>query len=166
LGKIWEKIGKNRRNRQYINQYSASLWLTRSSPDFPDFPIFRSKFSLCRHLAKTTTFSPHLQLLPETGLVLQKRSGDIAVRKNLTSSDWHDAVGPLRSRELIAGRADSEDDGNDDLLTLSEALWSPTAAQAALRWAVIASEDQRLHLQLQALLSSATVLNSRPIFKG
>jgi hypothetical protein len=64
LGKIWEKIGKNRRTRQYINQYSASLWLTRSSPDFPDFLIFRSN-----------SFNSHdifgFEMLPNTSLVLQ-----------------------------------------------------------------------------------------------
>jgi hypothetical protein len=42
----WENLGKkgkNRRIRQYISQYSASLWFTRSLPDFPNFPNFPIK---------------------------------------------------------------------------------------------------------------------------
>jgi hypothetical protein len=74
-------------------------------------------------------------------------------------------VGLLRSRELIAGRDKTEEeDENDDLLAIIDALQDPASAQAALRWAVVVGKDQRL--QLQALPASATTLNSRPLLKG
>jgi hypothetical protein len=40
-------------------------------------------------------------LLPATALVLHKRPIDIVIRKNLTTSDWLDVIGLLRSRDLI-----------------------------------------------------------------
>jgi hypothetical protein len=105
-------------------------------------------------------------LLPATALVLHKRPIDIVIRRNLTTSDWLDVIGLLRSRDLIAGAPEADEDDNEDLLTLIAALEDPGTAQASIRWAVVAGQDHKMHLQLQALPASATNLNSKPIFKG
>jgi hypothetical protein len=63
------------------------------------------------------------------------------IRKNLTTSDWLDMIGLLRSRDLTAGGTEAEEDDNEDLLTLIGALDDPSTAQASIRWAVVAGQD-------------------------
>jgi hypothetical protein len=104
-------------------------------------------------------------LLPATNLVLQTRPGQIQLRKNMLSSDWIDVIDKIRSRELLAGRAGSDDD-NDDLLALIESLADKEGLAASIRWALGVGPDLRLELVLQALPASVEALNSKPQLKG
>jgi hypothetical protein len=108
------------------------------------------------------------EMIPETTKVLQRRPEDITIRQNLTTSEWKEVNDLLRARELVASGPDPDEDDydNKDILQLIHGLAEPAQGQASLRWAVGATIDNKLELVLQALPAAASVLNSKPIFKG
>jgi hypothetical protein len=114
----------------------------------------------------TTIFSS--SFIPATDLFYQIRASSIKIRKNQTTSEWYDVIQLLKEHKIITSRpgASEEEDDNEDLITLLDSVSNPAEAQAAIRWAVCASEDSHLDLVLEALPASATVLNSKPILKG
>jgi hypothetical protein len=106
------------------------------------------------------------EIIPDTTIMIQKRPEDIAIRRNMTSSEWSDLVTLLRARDALAYRGEEEEDDTEDLLELIGALADPQQAQASIRWAICATADRQLELVLQGLPAPAAILNSKPLLKG
>jgi hypothetical protein len=106
--------------------------------------------------------------IPATDLFYQIRASSIKIRKNQTTPEWCDIIHLLKEHEILTSRPgiSKEEDDNEDLITLLGSVSNSAEAQAAIRWAVRASEDNNLDLVLEALPASATVLNSKPTLKG
>jgi hypothetical protein len=107
-------------------------------------------------------------LMPEASLQLNVRPAEVKIRRNQTTSEWHDVTSKLKARDILAYRQlDTEDeDDTEDLLELIEQLADKEEVSASYRWAVGVTTGLKLELVLQRLPASAKHLNSKPIFKG
>ena len=104
--------------------------------------------------------------LPKWHLRMQKWPADITIRRNMTSSAWFDMTTLLAANQI---EVTEKDDGDSvDSAQLCEGLnriRDKILSSCSWRWAVCASEDDRLELQLQCIPVSTTYLNSKPQFK-
>ena len=88
---------------------------------------------------------------------------DVVIRRNQATGDWVDV------EALVAGRdAEIVDAGgafippNEFLAILAE---QDPPRSASIRWAVVIADDGGVHLQLQTLPGSPTVLNGKPMLR-
>jgi hypothetical protein len=87
---------------------------------------------------------------------------DIEVRRNMVTSTWKDAYDLLASKKADVVNEQDEPIPMDQFLReMKEA-----GRAAALRFAVVIGEDQRVQLQLQGLPASAASLMGKPAFRG
>ena len=83
----------------------------------------------------------------------------------MTTSQWHEIMALLTANELTA--TDSEGQPVECRTVVENLLALPprSVTSAVLRWAVCASEDGKLEVQLQCLPAPITLLASKPVFK-
>jgi hypothetical protein len=103
--------------------------------------------------------------LPKRKLQLQYWPRDIAIRRNMVTSAWMDVTEMISAND--ATLLDIEDSLVDSKEVLEGLLSLPDRAtsSAALRWAVVIAEDDKLELQLQHLPLAGSCLAAKPIFK-
>ena len=108
---------------------------------------------------------PAAALLPKCYLKYQCWPGEMAIRRNMTTSQWLDIMAMLTANELTA--VDSEDQPVECRTVVENLLALPprSVTSAVLRWAVCASEDGKLEVQLQSLPAAITTLTGKPLFK-
>ena len=88
---------------------------------------------------------------------------DVAIRRNMASSDWADIEAMAAGRDLeILDREGALIPPGEFLATLAR-LDPPNAG--SVRWAVTTSDDSSFQLQLQGLPGSTPTLNSKPILR-
>ena len=111
------------------------------------------------------TIIPAAAVLPKCKITYQQWPADIAIRRNMTTSQWHNVKALLSANEFSA--ADEQDKAVEcqTIVKNLQALPNRSIISAALRWAVCVSEDQRLEIQLQSLPAPVATLSSKPIFK-
>ena len=111
------------------------------------------------------TIIPAAVVLPKCKITYQQWPADIAIRRNMTTSQWHDVKTLLSANEFSA--ADEQDEAVEcqTIVKNLQALPNRSIISAALRRAVCVSEDQRLEIQLQCLPAPVATLSSKPIFK-
>jgi hypothetical protein len=89
----------------------------------------------------------------------QIEAKDIQLRSNMTSGEWFDA------HKLIEDKVAWVEDGKGHRVKEEEVLQMLSGRAAAIRFAVVLSEDARLELNLQTLPAAAEVLIREPGFK-
>ena len=109
--------------------------------------------------------------IQETPLQYEVWPRDVALRRNMASSEWLDVATLLASNDIAvmtgqeaAGSAAVET--NEALLAVLSAAKDKTNYSASIRWAVVAGNDGRLELVLQSLPAAAAVLTGKPIMRG
>jgi len=87
---------------------------------------------------------------------------DIIIRRNMTTSAWLDVPELIRLRQAVVKDLD------DQVVPIEDVAASVNShgTGAAIRWAIVIGEDERLRLQLSALPASADVLAGKPAFRG
>lgn len=108
---------------------------------------------------------PAAATLPKCKITYQQWPADIGIRRNMTTSAWLDIMTLMAANELTAADEDGDVIECTDVIENLQSLPNRSVISAAVRWAVCASEDQRLEIQLQCLPVPVTTLNSKPIFK-
>jgi hypothetical protein len=83
---------------------------------------------------------------------------DIQLRRNMTSGEWFDA------RKLIEDKDAWVEDEDEDEVQEEEVLQMLLGRTAAIRFAVVRSEDDKLELNLQTLPAAVEVLIGEPRF--
>ena len=108
---------------------------------------------------------PAAAVLPKCSLKYQCWPGEMGIRRNMTTSQWHDVMALLTANELTA--TDSEGQPVECRTVVENLLALPprSVTSAVLRWAVCASKDGKLEVQLQCLPAPITSLASKPVFK-
>ncbi len=103
---------------------------------------------------------------PDWELVYTTWPRQIAIRRNMATSDWFDVRDLILSND---GRVQLKEGGNieakeavDYLDTIPDRLMG----SAALRWAVLVGDDRKLRLALQGLPSPAASFSGKPAFRG
>jgi hypothetical protein len=84
---------------------------------------------------------------------------DLEIRRNMTTSIWHDIS------DLVASNEAQVLDG-EAAVGLETAAPQLKEAGLAYRFAVVVGADERMMLQLQMLPASAATLMGRPTFRG
>jgi hypothetical protein len=104
-------------------------------------------------------------MLPSVVVKIQLRPREIGIRQNLTTSEWIDK---LKSKDfLLTEEAEGDDENaNGDFITILEAAADKAEVSASIRWAIAATQDGTLILELQCLPAAAATLNSIPALKG
>jgi hypothetical protein len=107
-------------------------------------------------------------MLPSVIVKIQLRPREIGIRQNLTTSEWVDVIDKLKSKDfLLAEEAEGDDENaNWDFITILEAAADKAEVSASIRWAIAATQDGTLILELQCLPATAATLNSIPALKG
>ena len=119
--------------------------------------VLEAKFELSALLPAATG-------LPKWIITYQQFPRDVAIRRNMVSGEWTDALALLASHEFTIADTSGEP---IDLQRVNQAIQDLPAKQnqgAAIRWSVTVSAAGQLELQLQALPSSANNLGCKPIF--
>ena len=119
------------------------------------------------------------QSVPDLDVLWEIWPRDVAIRRNMTSSEWVDLTTLLQANDALAfdrdwvrlgGEGGSGGDGppskNEALLSFLADLPERSRCGAAVRWAVAIGPDYNLELVLQGLPASAAVLNGKPAFRG
>ena len=87
---------------------------------------------------------------------------DVEIRRNMTTGPWMDAM------ELLSTRKAAVTNEEGAILPHDHVVTDITAAgyAAAIRFAVVIGEDERMQLHLQCLPASAATLMGKPAFRG
>jgi len=94
--------------------------------------------------------------------VLQSWPKDVAIRRNMTTSAWLDVPELIRSRKAVVKDSTGRTVPIEDVaLAIND-----HGTGAAIRWAVVIGEDEKLRLQLSALPAGADILAGKPAFRG
>jgi hypothetical protein len=106
-------------------------------------------------------------MLPSVVIKIQLRPREIGIRQNLSTSEWIDVLDRLKARDfVIMSEDEEEEDSNGDFIAVLEAAADKSEVSASVRWAIAATQDGSLILELQCLPAAAATLNSIPILKG
>ena len=117
------------------------------------------------------------QVVPNLDIRWQMWPRDVAIRRNMASSEWLDLTTLLQANEALAFDADWIRDGgegssagppskNEELINFLADLPEKSRCGASVRWAVGIGPDYNLELVLQGMPASAAVLNGKPAFRG
>ena len=117
------------------------------------------------------------QTVPEMEIRWQIWPRDIAIRRNMASSEWIDLVELIDANDALAYiRVDSaaasgsnqpaETPGNEALLAFLTCLPERGRCGAALRWTVAPGPCGSLELNLECLPASAAVIGGKPTLRG
>jgi len=140
-----EMMAQVRPNGRILDHYRISLGGSR----ILDIRVPLNKLNIC---GADSTLRLRYQEWPR----------DVEVRRNMVSSTWRDVYDLLASKKADVVNPEEEPVPMDQFLReMKEA-----GRAAALRFAVIIGEDQRVQLQLQGLPASAASLMGKPAFRG
>ena len=115
------------------------------------------------------------QAVPDMTLKWDVWPRDIAIRRNMSTSEWIDLTELIRSNDANiitnrdpapGGSAEQVVDHNAQLLAFLDNLPERGRCGAAVRWAVGIGPSNHMELNLQGLPASAIVLNGKPTFRG
>jgi hypothetical protein len=90
---------------------------------------------------------------------------DVEIRRNMTSSAWHDFSTMVATNECQVW---SEEEAEEVLVPQDavKAILAEAGAAASIRYAVVIGGDQRMALSLQGLPATADQLQGKPAFRG
>ena len=117
------------------------------------------------------------QAVPNLDIKWETWPRDVAIRRNMITSEWFDLTTLLQANEALDFDADWLSDGgeggsagppskNEELLNFLADLPERSRCGAAVCWAISIGPDYNLELVLQGMPASAAVLNGKPAFRG
>ena len=105
---------------------------------------------------EAASFRLHMQLWPR----------DIAVSLNSTCSAWFDLQGSIDTEAIKVTKSDGTNDDNNIFRRHLRQENAKGAVGASLRWAVCASPNNSLELELQSLPMPEPFLSAKPILRA
>ena len=83
----------------------------------------------------------------------------------MVTSAWFDVLDLLKSNTFMVSDEEGEQEDCSKVVELLEKIPNRLHNSSSLRWAVCASDSNRLELQLQLLPAPTPILTSKPAFK-
>ena len=87
---------------------------------------------------------------------------DVTIRRNMTTSIWVNISKMINSKEAVV----TDDSGEPVAQEAVLGTLQSNNVEAAIRWAVVIGEDERLRLHTQLLPTSAESLSGKPVLRG
>ena len=95
----------------------------------------------------------------------QKWPADLGIKRNMTTSEWADFSDLLKANELTVSDENREAVENPVVLEALAGIANKDANSASWRWAVCATEAERLEIQLQSLPGPLNKMAGKPSFR-